>query len=459
MTLTTMHKPVIVLQFQNFKPSQGRSSRMRTHSRRFFGPALAGLLLIFTSGCSRPAAEQEPIVSVQVAQVKQTSIEKVLTTEAVLFPLQQAAITPKISAPVKKFYVNRGSRVKAGQLLATLENRDLAASATENKGALAQAEAAYSTTTAAGLPEEMRKAELDAEAAKQAYDAEQKLFESRENLFQQGALPRKDLDQARVSLAQAKSQYEVSQKHWDALKVIGKEQELKSATGQLESARGKYEGAQAQLSYSEIRSPINGFVTDRPLYPGEMASAGTPLLVVMDTSSIIAKAHIPANDAALLKVGVPAELTVPGKDEKIPARITVVSPATDANSTTVEVWAQANNRGNQLRPGTTAVLSIKAQSVADAFVIPKAAIVSQPEGAGDAVMVVGADNHAHLQAVQVGIETADEVQILSGVKTGQTVVTTGAYGLPDNTQVKVEAEKQPDKSEAGKSKSEKPERI
>ena len=58
--------------------------------------------------------------------------------------------------------------------------------------------------------------------------------------------------------------------------AIGKQQELKAAAGQLESAKGKYLGAQAQLSYSEIRSPINGVITDRPLYPGEMATAELP---------------------------------------------------------------------------------------------------------------------------------------------------------------------------------------
>ena len=65
-------------------------------------------------------------------------------------------------------------------------------------------------------------------------------------------------------------------------------------------------------------------------------------------------------------------------------------------------------------------------------------------------MVVGSDNHAHAQAIQLGIENGTDVQIISGLKSGQTVVTTGAYGLPDNTQVKVETEKQSDKPEAGK---------
>lgn len=395
------------------------------------------------SACSKAEKEPEAVVNVQVATVKQTSIEKVISSEAVLFPLHQAAITPKVSAPVGRFYVNRGDRVKAGQLLATLENRDLAASELENKGALAQAEAAYTSTTTAGLPEEMRKAELDAEAAKQALDAEQKLYDSRENLFKQGALPRKDLDQARVNLTQAKSQYEIAQQHWNALQAGGKERALKSASGQLESARGKYLGSQAQLRYSEIRSPINGFVTERALYPGEMAAAGTPLLVVMDMSAVIAKAHIPQADAALLKAGDPAELTAEGVEDKIPARITVVSPATDQNSTTVEIWAQASNAGNHLRPGTTVHLSIAAQKRDKALVIPSSAILNQADGS-TAVMVLEQDNRAHLQAVQVGIQNGEQSEITSGLKAGQQVVTSGNYGLPDNTRVKIDTSAKPE---------------
>ena len=378
------------------------------------------------------------MVVVQIATVKQGSIEKVISSEAVLFPLQQAALTPKVSAPVKRFLVNRGDRVKAGQLLGVLENRDLAASEVENKGALEQAEAAYATTTTASLPEEMHKAELDVGSARQALDAEQKQYDSRENLYRQGALPRKDLDQARVSLTQAKSQFEIAQQHWNALRVAGKEQALRSASGQLESARGKYMGSQAQLGYSEIRSPISGYVTERALYPGEMAAAGVPLLTVMDTSSIIAKAHIPQQDAALLKAGNPAELATTSVDDKIPARITVVSPATDANSTTIEIWAKASNPENHLRPGMTAQLSVTAQKLDNVLIIPSSAILNQPEG-GTAVMVVGTDNRAHLQAVQVGIQNRDQVQITSGLKAGQQVVTSGNYGLPDNTLVKVDS--------------------
>jgi len=186
---------------------------MLAHSTR--SAALIAILgLAAICGCSKEPAEKEPVVTVQTAPVRQTSIQNVITAEAILFPLHQAAITPKVNAPVRQFYVNRGSKVHRGELLAVLENRDLAAAEMESKGTYEQAEAAYQTTTAASLPEEMQKAELDVQATKQALDATQKLYDSRQNLFQQGALPRKALDEASVALVQARNQYEVAQKHF-----------------------------------------------------------------------------------------------------------------------------------------------------------------------------------------------------------------------------------------------------
>src|SRR5207249_6810705 len=128
-------------------------------------------------------------------------------------------------------------------------------------------------------------------------------------------------------LTNARNQFEIAQKHLDSLNAIGKQQTLKSAKGQLESAQGKFEGASAQFSYSEIRSPINGGVTERPLYPGEMAAAGTPLLTVMDISQVTARAHIAQQSAALLKIGDNATVTAPGIESPFPGKVSLVSPA------------------------------------------------------------------------------------------------------------------------------------
>lgn len=392
--------------------------------------------LALLAACSKGEKEVRPVVTVKTAKVEKTNLQQVITADAILFPKQEAAITPKVVSPVKTFYVNRGSRVHKGQLLAVLENRDIAASVTENKGALEQAQAAYETTTKASLPEDITKAELDAKAAKADLDAQQKLYDSRKNLYQQGALPRKDLDQAAVALAQAKSASDVAAQHLAALEAVGKRATQQSAQGQLASAQGKYQGAEAQLSYTEIRSPINGVVTDRPVWPGETPPSGTPLLTIMDTSSVVARAHIPQDQAVTLKPGDAATITPPD-GEPVQGKVTLVSPALDPGSTTVEVWVEAQNKNGELRPGGTVQLKMVARTIDDAVVIPEEALLKAPEG-GSTVMVVGNDNHAHQTAVDTGIRNGGLVQVTKGLTPGQVVVTTGAYGLPDNTEVKVE---------------------
>ncbi len=407
---------------------------------------LAVAVLLSAAACKKDEAEAKPIVTVQTAVVQQTDLVQTVESEATLYPVNQAAITPKISAPVKQFYVNRGSRVNEGQLLAVLENSDLSASAIENRGTLEQARAAYSTATLASLPEEWKKAELDASAAKQLLDAEQKLYSSREELYKQGALPRKELDQAGVALTLARNQYEVAHQHLEASHAVGQSAQLKSAKAQLDSARGKFMGASAQLHYSEIHSPISGIVADRPLHAGETAPAGVPMLVIVDSSKIIAKAHLSQQQASLVKVGNAASITVPGEDQPIAAKVTVVSPAVDVNSTTIEVWTQADNPAGNLNPGASVHLSIAVAKIPAAVVIPSASVLTASEGKSS-VLVVGQGSIAHLTDVRLGVQQGASTQIVEGLKPGETIVVSGAYGLPNGTHVQVAAPE----DEAGKS--------
>src|ERR1700733_14248851 len=109
---------------------QGRSTarpftRPSAVGRGCLSAAVAATLALLLAGCSSESGEKEAAVPVQVVSVKKTSIQRLITAEAVLYPLQQAAVAPKESAPVKKFYVKRGSRVHRGELLGVLGNGDL----------------------------------------------------------------------------------------------------------------------------------------------------------------------------------------------------------------------------------------------------------------------------------------------------------------------------------------------
>ena len=139
----------------------------------------------------------------------------------------------------------------------------------------------------------------------------------------------------------------------------------------------------------------------------------------------------------MLKRGNPATVSSPENGE-VPAKVTLVSPALDPNSTTVEVWVQAANPEGKLRPGATARVSMVAQTLPDAVVISASALLTTPEGA-TTVMLAGSDGRAHQQPVKAGIRHGDDVQIAKGLKPGDTVITAGAYGLPDNTKIRVAA--------------------
>src|SRR6202171_4644033 len=134
--------------------------------------AVVVTVLLAAAGCGGQAKEKEPIVSVQTTPAQRATIAQIVSVDAVVFPLEQATVAPKITSNVKKFYVQRGTRVKKGQLMAELENADLAASAESSKGDYEQAEANYAMTVGAGLPQQIQKAELESDAARAAREAQ-----------------------------------------------------------------------------------------------------------------------------------------------------------------------------------------------------------------------------------------------------------------------------------------------
>lgn len=404
----------------------------RKHKRAAWAPlALARVALganLIVAGCSsNKGADEAPAVSVQAAAVESTTIQEKIRVEAILYPRDQVAIVPKVSAPISKVYVNRGSPVHVGQLLATLENKDLVGALTENQGTYEQAEATYNNA--------LQAASQDLKIAKEQLDAAQKLYDGRVTLYKQGAMAEKDVQDASIALTQSRNQYDLAQKKYN----------LQVAEGQLTAAKGKTASAEAQLSYTKIVSPINGVVTDSPYYPGETAPNGSPILTVMDLSKVIARAYVSPQQAAQLRVGDAASLSPGGGQAEVAGKVTVVSPAVDPNSTTVQVWVETPNPGARLKPGTTVSLSIVVRTVKNALAVPSEAILTAPDGT-TSVMVIGQDQVVHQTNVKTGIREDSDIQILSGLEAGQQVVTQGAYGLPDKTKVTISKPAEPAES-------------
>jgi len=395
----------------------------------------AGVLF---SGCgAKGEVEASPTVTVQVDAAEKEAIQRKVVTDAVLYPRDQAAIVPKVVSSIKKWYVDKGSHVKAGQLLGELENQDLTGAAMKSQGGYAQAEVTYQM--------QVQKTGQDLKFAKQTLDSAQKFYDGRAALYKEGAVSAKDLDDASVALSQAKNTFDLAQKQFD----------LKVAEGAMNAAKGDTENANAVLSYTKITSPIDGVVTDRPNYPGETPATGTPVITVMDLSQIVARAHVAQMEAASLKVGNPATITIPGQPIVVKGKVSLVSPAVDPNSTTVEVWVSAPNPKGSLRPGTSVRVAMVAETVAQAVVIPQAALLTTPDGI-NTVIVLDSDNAPSKKHVKIGIKDSEAktVQVTDGLSGGERVVTVGAFELANEddpvlakTKIQVQAPKMPEEDE------------
>jgi multidrug efflux pump subunit AcrA (membrane-fusion protein) len=397
--------------------------------------AAAFLCCLALAGCKQAQTTPQVLVTVQAAKPVVAPISEQIQGDAILSPLAEAALSPKISAPVKKFYVQRGSHVRAGQLLVRLEDRDLQATALDNQGAYDAAQATYKQATGMQVPAATQAAQLDLAQAKANLDLNQSIVKGRTQLFQEGAIPGRDLDTAKAALVQAQAAYDTAAQNIQALESVGHAASGQVAQGDLTSAKGKYLNAEALASYASLHSPIDGVVTDRPLFAGEMVPAGTPLITVMDTSSLIAKLHLSQAVAQRMKVRDKAEVTVRGMSAPIEGAVSLISPALDPGSTTVEVWVKLKNPEGQLKAGTPVHVAIVGRTVPDALQVPSSALLTNEDGTLG-VMVVGSDGTAHMKTVTVGIRLPDVVQILSGIGSSDLVIDTGGYGLQDGTKVK-----------------------
>jgi len=397
--------------------------------------AFAGVCLILLAGCGgakKEAAEVEAPTPVQVEAVRKGPINHVITADAVLYPVNQANVTAKISSPVKRVLVNRGDHVKAGQLVIELEAADLAATENESKSLYEQAQSALQTVTGATVVEDKGRAQADLDSAQKVLDTAKKVYNSRVDLQKQGALAQRQVDEAYVTLVQAQNAYDVAKRHLDTLNSVGQREQIRAAQANVEATKAHFENSTVQLSYGKIDSPISGIVADRPVYPGEMPASGTPLMTIIDVSSVVARANVPVKEASAIQVGRPATIT--GPDGDIAGKVTVVSPAVNPNTTTVEVWVEAPNPEGKLKPGGTVRVAIKAETLQDVTLVSSSAILNSDEG-GQIVMVVTPDNVAHEHKVSIGVRQGINVEIVSGVNEGDKVVTVGGLGLDDGAKV------------------------
>ena len=183
----------------------------------------------------------------------------------------------------------------------------------------------------------------------------------------------------------------------------------------------------------------------------------------MDISHVVARLNVPHAEAATIKVGQPATVTLADTGEEVQGQVSVVSPATDPNSATLQVWVTIPNPSEHLKPGAAVHVGIVTELIKNAMLVPAAAILPGEEG-GTAVLVVDSEKVAHKRLVQLGVRQGNLVQVLTGVLPREDVVVVGGMGVDDKGKVKVveatapeadeevEPDKVPDTSKGAKKK-------
>jgi multidrug efflux pump subunit AcrA (membrane-fusion protein) len=407
--------------------------------------ALLLLVLLIWKWRSSSSKEEATVVvvSVKVAKVEKETIAAPVSAVGTIYPREQATVAAKVSAQIKTMGLLKNKLVKAGEVIAVLESRDLVAQRNEAVAALNQERANERSVTTGTIPQ------TNAQDQKALRDAQAKVattratFQRRLVLFQKGGISKKDLEASQMELTTAENELRLAEQTVVLRTKSLNPNDRALAAARVQAAQQHVATLDAQLSYATIRAPITGIVTDQFQYEGEFAAAGGKLVNIADISQVIVKAPFADTVTAQLKVGdtakvVPTDTTA----EEMTGQVTLISRASDPLNRTVEVWVTLANGAGRLRANGAAQVTAATLTKNEAVVVPASAVTLDATNANEGtVMVVDAANVAHETKVTVGIRTPDKFEITEGLTGGETVVIEGNYALPDGTKVEASEDK------------------
>lgn len=396
-----------------------------------------GLALTAATGCSHQGEEAAaaPKVQVQVARVERADLAVTLRAPATVFARAQANLAARLTAPVNALLVKKGDAVAAGQVLARLDDRDLKAQRGEAAAALADAQATLDKTVASTLPGDIERARGQVQTAQAALNQAEQFHSRRQQLFEQGAIPKRDLVMAETDLAQARTAYDVAKKSLSLLEGQSRQRDIEIARSRVEQARSHVALIDTQLAFAEIRAPFAGTVVEQFVFPGDMAKPDTPMFTVADLSVAVARAQVPLEAAGALKTGQRCGFAAGDRAaESLDGRITVVNQAVDPARRTVETWCEIPNGGPSWKAGEFGAVTAETGTLKDALWVPPAAVQFE-EGTRKGVVMVVAGGKAKRREVEAGPESGGRLAIVSGLQAGETVIVEGGYGLADDTDV------------------------
>lgn len=436
-----------------------------------------GQMTLIESQAMDMSAMKAPVGAVPVAleTVGESDFAAYLSYSGSVVPYSEQEVYPRVEGWIKDMPVYPGDEVRKGQLLARLDSPDV-----RSRSAAAGADARAAGFTAASANDEVEKmrrmvdaadAELKSARANAAFrEAELKRMES---LFGSGAVSRSEFDQERAMAAEARAMVEGAEAELGAAKRDQNVSTLGKKSMQLMAKAGESRAAAERTveGYLELTSLLNGVVTERMVSPGTLARPGTPILRVAEIGRVRIQANVSQGDAARVRPGYPVEIeSTRNPGEKTIAEVTAVFPASDPVTRTSVVEAVVDNAEREFLPGDYVKMRIAAGGSDSALTVPERAVMRWGNngkpfvwtavsrgGGGKAIYTcvmhpeVRQDHPgdcpkcrmkltpeksdgkltAHLVEIKIGATDGERVEILSGLETGDRVVTDGGADLKE----------------------------
>jgi RND family efflux transporter MFP subunit len=390
-----------------------RSVRLKRHILTTLAALLALAVALLNVACksgypvsARNATAVNEPRTVHTAQVSEIPMERAVTVSGTLAAQDQATVSAKVPGRVQTIQVDLGSVVRKGQTIAQLEQQDYALRLQQAEAALAQARARV------GLSPDGKDEQVDPEKTATVRQARALLDDARlkldraKSLLEKGVIAQAQLDAAEADYKVALSRYQ------DGVEEIRNRQAL------VVQRRSELEIARQQLADSTIYAPFDGVVQEKRTSIGEYLAAGTPIVSVVRIDPLRLRAEVPERQAHNVKQGLQVRVTVEGDSNVYNGVIARISPSITEQNRILIVEAEVRNNG-RLRPGSFARADIVADAKSLSPAVPANAVVSF---AGIDKVITIKDGKAQETPVNLGRHAGDWVEVLSGVKTGDTVI-------------------------------------
>jgi HlyD family secretion protein len=393
------------------------------------------------AGCGRSDKEDEapkkPVVIVKTALAEGSAVTLSLSAPATIFPREQANITPRLIGVIRVLKVRKGDTVTAGTILATIENRDLASQRDEAQAMVADAQANLDKARTGTLPTELERARGQVETARALLNQTQKVYDRRKSLFDQGAIPNRDLLVSETELSTAKTNFEVASRSLQLLTQQSQGQDIRIAESRVEQAKSRLATVTAQLQFADLRAPFAGVITEQFQYAGDLGQPSSPIFTLVDLSAVSARAQVPEAELARVNIGQRCQYSGGEKDSPIvTGTVSVINRSVDVQRRTVEVWCEIATPPATLRAGAFGSVAFETDRIQEAVVVPVAALQLEEGTRKGSVLVVDGSNAAHRREIEAGDLLGEKRVVLKGLKAGERIVIEGGYEVPDGTQIK-----------------------